>query len=701
MIRALILSGTMAATVWVSLTLSLTGFEIALGNRKAAHFLLTSLGAHPRVLASLASQVAVILWLYAIWFAALWEIARRAERPQHWSGSREAALFTVWVTSAWVLLRMHSAVFPNSLWTWAMEPLFDQAASRAVDALALILLLGILLRAIASVSPRRRIKLRASPSARGSSTSGLIVWGALAAVIPLTSAANLFSRIPSTAEIYRSPSLTDETSKLGNVIIVGLDSLRREVVLNPRVWDMPNLASLVETGFLNQNVITPLARTFPAWVTILTGKHPRASGARTNHSPQKGIDHASSVAWTFHNHGYRTIYATDETRFSHIVPAFGFSEIVGPQMGVTDFLLGQFADQPLVNFAIQIPFAEYLLPALVGNRAFAHAYEPKRFVDRLSRAVGAADQRPVFLAVHLCTAHWPFYVADRKPSGVDVADGPLDLASYKQMLRALDGQLGLLLSQLQELGYLNPDTLLALLADHGEGLASDLIDRPVIVSHSNDDRLSYPLGGHGASLLAPEQWRVFTLFHGRSLGGEISAGHSAALASLEDFGPKLVQLALSDERANDHVEGNGGPSLPPRSHVMMETGWRPSGFNALNPQGSRALRIAESSYSFLPDGRIEMKPAVYEAAIKNKDLGVTDGDRTLVVLESNGSHLVVESDHIKHRWNVYDAAVPMSRDPAFAALHGAACADPEMSVRMGNWCPVESTVPTPDLTGID
>jgi len=64
-----------------------------------------------------------------------------------------------------------------------------------------------------------------------------------------------------------------------NVIIIGLDSLRPDAI---NATDTPAIYHFLESSHVFTNAYTPLARTYPAWITMLTGLHPKHSGARTN-----------------------------------------------------------------------------------------------------------------------------------------------------------------------------------------------------------------------------------------------------------------------------------------------------------------------------------------------------------------------------------------------------------------------------------
>ena len=72
------------------------------------------------------------------------------------------------------------------------------------------------------------------------------------------------------------------------------------------------------------DAITPLARTFPSWVSMLTGRHPHTTGAYMNLLPRELIHAGHTLPQLLREHGYRTYYAIDETRFSNIDASYGF-----------------------------------------------------------------------------------------------------------------------------------------------------------------------------------------------------------------------------------------------------------------------------------------------------------------------------------------------------------------------------------------
>lgn len=638
--------------------MALQSYQIQLNNLKAAEFAAQIFIADPSAAAPLLLQLAATLAGYSLFF---WLIAALSGPNQSQSVVRSAAgLALTWISACWLILHCNLLAYPRSVWTWAVEPIMAQSVAWIID-LAAIIWLG------------RRIYLLGRTPSTARRHSAIVLF--LATCVALAVAARWFY-------LHTTPH-TPAAQGPSNIVIIGLDSLRRDIALSDDS-PMPNLRAFRQTAYVQRNVVTPLARTFPAWTAMLTGESPAASGIRDNLVAQHGIG-KRSVGWNFKAHGYRTIYATDETRFSNVGPDFGFDQVVSPQPGVADFLLGQFGDQSLVNLSIQIPFAEYLLPSLVGNRAFAHAYKPRRFIERLVDTIGPAGSQKTLLAVHLCVAHWPYFSAN-SPSNVP--------SPYLRAINELDTQLGQLMKALRRLGYINSNSMVVLLADHGEGVPE--LRGTVAEQFVHDDAhvLGLPAPGHGGTLLDPAQWQVFLMFGGHSALGDIPSGSSDQLLSLQDLPHALQQLSGAKVEAPytmdvvNHTSGQTGALSAGRTYVAMETGFGPKDFNPIRPNGEEALRIAEDSFDVLDDGRVEMKDSVFLSTLENKDYGVTNGSDVLAVVNTGADRQLVSTDLTRNRWDIYTVAhrATMQSLP----LLDSACADSDMALRLSAWCPASA-----------
>ena len=87
-----------------------------------------------------------------------------------------------------------------------------------------------------------------------------------------------------------------EPSDKPNVILIGLDSLRADLLdkqVSPGVT--PHLDDFMKQGVSFTNAITPLARTFPSMIAMLSGRHPHKTGAVMNLLPRDLIREGDSL----------------------------------------------------------------------------------------------------------------------------------------------------------------------------------------------------------------------------------------------------------------------------------------------------------------------------------------------------------------------------------------------------------------------
>ncbi|HSA96284.1 MAG TPA: sulfatase-like hydrolase/transferase [Acidobacteriota bacterium] len=266
-----------------------------------------------------------------------------------------------------------------------------------------------------------------------------------------------------------------------NVILIGLDSL------NPRhtgyfgypLKITPNVDAFLAENTVFSTCYTPIARTFPAWYSILTGQYPRTNGVRLNLVKRKYIRSAGQgLAQVLRTQGYKTLHFTDEVRFSNITEADGFDRLRHPPMGVKDFLFGSLHDFSLTNVFFNNRLGYALFPFSDVNRAVAETYDGRYFLNDIVTAIGELRSEPRFLlAVHLCLAHWPYIHASPRALGRVAGADPL-MELYDSAVAKADGQFGRIITALKETG-LYDDSLVVVFSDHGEsaeGHGSDLRD---------------------------------------------------------------------------------------------------------------------------------------------------------------------------------------------------------------------------------
>jgi arylsulfatase A-like enzyme len=347
--------------------------------------------------------------------------------------------------------------------------------------------------------------------------------------------------------LQKLPMGTDESDQVQgrtsapNIVLIGIDSLRPDLVgRRDQVGYTPSLTAFTEAGHRFVDATTPLARTFPSWIAMLTGKRPITTGIRENLLSKSMVD-VTTIADILAEAGYQTVYATDEVRFSNIDTSYGFESTLTPRIGVTDFLLGGLTDFPLTNLVANTRVGNWLFPDTYANRAAAVTYDPQTFVDRIDRNV-RRDGRPVFLAMHLTLPHFPYrWRAEDDSVFSRAADSAY---AYLSSVVEVDRQFAAITRVLEAKGLLD-NTLVVVFSDHGEGLNLPA-DREVLFEAAAQGIDGVPIwsAGHGNTVLSDSQFEIFMA--ARAFGvpgfGESKALHSVPV-SIEDVAPTVLDVA--------------------------------------------------------------------------------------------------------------------------------------------------------------
>lgn len=434
--------------------------------------------------------------------------------------------------------------------------------------------------------------------------ASLAVWGVLLAA-PLDPA----------YLIRRALSPGGKAANTGpNVIFIGLDSLNP---LHTGYFGYPLALTPRLDAFLRENIVfencyTPIARTFPAWYSILTGQYPLTNGVRLNLTKREHIKSADRcLGHVLKDRGYATVHFTDEVRFSNITPAEGFDVLRHPPMGIKDFVFGSFHDYSLTNLFFNNPLGYRIFPFTDINRAVAPVYDGRYFINDLVTAIGRlrAEER-FFLVAHLCIAHWPFDHA----SPVEIEHRPgadAFMQVYDSALTKADAQLGRILDALKAAG-LYDDSIIVILSDHGESAE-----------------------GHGSDLRDSEQNR--TLLAWKPAGGTVHRDVSRLVRTIDIAPTALDLLGLETAgRAFDGISlkpwllGTGAPGSPEDESVIMETEF------ALNAQGGVGLAlqsmIAEGIqfYEFDRSGLVTVRDDHVDLLTRRRNRAILTPDWKLV-----------------------------------------------------------------------
>jgi len=437
-----------------------------------------------------------VAWQLAVHVAfgvAAWTLAclsvRAFSLPPNWRLRMLAAWFVAGV--AWLFI-VNATIFPWSSTGAPLDllrvPLFGGA--RLMELVSLLLCAAIVV-----------VLVRAARSVGFRFTAGRAVAYSLMAGLALL--------LPYRVSTTQAPPLEGKP----NLVIIGIDSLRNDVVGAGHAPGLtPNIDAFVRNDAqMFSDAVTPLARTFPAWTSILTSRHPRSTGARENLVARDSMQPFVTLADVLRSHQYHTVFATDEVRFSNIDGSYGFDQVITPTVGAADFLLGKANDLPLTNLIANTRLGKWMFPATYGNRAASVTYRPDTFVNWLDDEI--KPRGPTMLAIHLTLPHHPFTWSE---PGDQVFQRAGDSTyRYSSAVIAVDRQFGNVMELLERKGLLN-NALVVLLSDHGEALGlpdSDTLIRGETVRRLLEgQRIS--LWGHGSSVLSPHQFSAFLAIRG-------------------------------------------------------------------------------------------------------------------------------------------------------------------------------------------
>lgn len=433
-----------------------------------------------------------------------------------------------------------------------------------------------------------------------------------------------------------------------DIIIIGLDSFRPDHLKQPAdtVSITPNLDAFLTEAYRFDRTYTPMARTYPAWMSILTGRYPIEHGARFNLlNPKYLKDRERSLPFLLKAKGYTTAYSIDETRFSNIDKRYGFDITVTPEIGAADFLLSAAADVPLSNLLNLAPrLHAVLFPYQFMNRAVHKTYEPVNFDKQLAHLVNKTDpKRPLFLVAHFELPHWPFdwrdstdYVVPENPRLVTLSP-----SNYQKAVHRADRQFADLIDSLKQNGRLD-NAIVVVLSDHGEGFFDFA---PLWHANKNTKPLPLPpFAFHGVNVLDESQTRVLLAFKTYGKNRLAQQGLSRQLASLVDVAPTVLNLAGIDKQelsANgcDLFAANDSHSDCQQERVVFTE----SGFYVPSLVENNVLdqnKVAEEAYAYYDvnlDTRLTLKDEFLRELFDNKQRAAISDQGIVASIPFNGA----------------------------------------------------------------
>lgn len=470
----------------------------------------------------------------------------------------------------------------------------------------------------------------------------------------------------------------NQSSHQPNIILIGVDSLPPKDINNQNT---PTMANFIKNSVQFTETISPLARTYPAWSSILTGLYPLHHGARYNLMPFDQVKSSESIGWVLQKAGYQTIFATDDRQFNNMGQEFGFQEIIGPKVGVNDLLLGVFNDFPLSNLFINLSMGRWFLPYNHLNRASKFSYYPQTFSQALQNRL-AGHSSPLFLAVHFTLPHWPYSFASSAPALIpEQYSIPEQQQLILTAIHQADKQVDHLLHVLQKNGYLE-NSLVVLLSDHGETLYIDGTRQTranAYQGHSSQfvDYLKRKTAttleksaGHGSDLLSRDQYHCVLAFSIYKQGKMVNITKKIhTRVALIDIAPTVQAFSGLSMHAMDGISllpslYDNNTSLPERAFIM-ESGMLPN--QLITPKN--ASRLGRKFFSV---GKHTNQLQVREKQIKTLDAmklyGIIEGDWVLALYPDDNGYIPVIQRLSDDQWTDDLTSDFAKASPALAML---------------------------------
>ncbi len=407
-----------------------------------------------------------------------------------------------------------------------------------------------------------------------------------------------------------------------NIVIFSVDSLRSDQINteSPQLSHLPFISRQLQTSHNFVHAYTPLARTFPSWMSVLTGLTPLNHKAEFNLTDPLRFQGVATVADYLKNENYKTVFASDERRFANITHNLGFDYVLGPDFGVADFILGTFSDFPLLNMMTQVSSSHVLLPYTTLNRAASSTYDPQVFTRYLNKAMFQVQSQlkdeMLFIAIHLCLPHHPFEMrnSDSSKSGEE---------KYYDMLKEADKQVEALYSAFSEYGIINSESIQVFMSDHGESLTSD---NHLFVQSGGEVR-NISGFGHGTDATEIKQHHVVLGFQSSELGSKTDR----RLASLTDVSPSLFSLLDSPKSSFLPVDGINlfSEKIDKTRWLKFETGFNVDAIRGSHLDQSEILAQGAYAYRVTKDGKVVIKEELYDELLTHKHYSWWDGENML------------------------------------------------------------------------
>jgi hypothetical protein len=410
-----------------------------------------------------------------------------------------------------------------------LRRLIQVACTDALGPRGVLALAGLALAAYLLAGRGRKVadRLRRAASWRPSRGALAASGAALALLWPITQ----IGAVEQGAAAAGRPSL----------IILAADSLRPDQLTAATA---PRLAAFAAESARFERALVSLPRTFPSWVTLLTGRYPHHHGVRNMFPSRAAREHDfDAVPARLGAAGYRTAVVSDYAGDIFPRVQLGFGAIDAPTFHLGELVRQRALEaQPALLPFLDSRAGRLIAPSMLGlNRAPDAAGVTRRALAAVDRMRGG----PFFLVVFYSTTHFPYaapapgYGRFTDPSyrgrfkyqkvntlgreaPPDEADIQQIRALYRGAVSVVDGAMGDFLDGLRDRG-LDRSSVVLVTADHGE----------TMFEHGRGH-------GHGDHLFGEEALHVPLLVRdGRAPRASVIPGISRDV----DLAPTLYALA--------------------------------------------------------------------------------------------------------------------------------------------------------------
>jgi arylsulfatase A-like enzyme len=518
----------------------------------------------------------------------------------------------------------------------AMVWLTEHLTARRLDialAVALLLVFGLPLATVTGRSLARRL-------VRSATTGRPPRWVAAATIAVGVVTLGVAARHHPTPHADRRP----------NLLLLAVDSLRADRVFSPdAARRFPTLAALAARGVRFREAHVTVPRTFPSFVTLLTGRFPHHHGIR--HMFPSAAQRAAigpALPSALHAAGYRTAVISDYAGEIFSRTPLGFDHVEVPYFDMKTIV----AQRGLQVHPNVLPYAtselgRRLFPAV---DAMPELSDPARLAGRAIAELEHARTQPLFLTVFFSAAHFPYAAPDPyyRRYGASDYDGPYRYqkpplapapanerdrtqirALYDGAIAATDDAIARILDRLQRDG-LADDTIVVVLADHGENLY-DLPERGM----GHGDHLHGSAADH-------VPWIVLDPRH------RFAAHDVAGIVRDVDLAPTLARLVGVMPPPSDGVDLApllGGDRATLGLHAFTETElWFTSNGPGFGPDERLPYPTITGFTDLAPDDDIFMRPEWEDTVVVAKHRAVRSERWKLVYQPTRGGA----------RWSLHD-----------------------------------------------